>query len=230
MNTDDIEKNGLLELAAWTNQNNARFYENISIQEVKTLSIEGGLEDGCDLDLIKDYIDNAPSILEVGAGYGRVLNYLFKHNYPGKITAIERSKKFCKYLHNEFANKVQLYEADLLDFDINDKFDLILWMWTGIADFGEEEQCCILERLKEYLQPSSTMIVDTIPTSIKPFHTIQAEENYHILKRLNIPHYGYFPTSEQVHNYGSLLQFKKIISQEYQSTTNRKRLLYFLFN
>src|SRR5262245_7580327 len=124
----------------WVNDNNNLFYENISIEANITNSILGGLESGVDLDLIKSYIESSNSILEVGAGYVRVINYLLDRKCPAKITAIECSNKLYKYLSHKYFDRINLIHADLKLFCPNENYDLILWLFSGISDFAKIEQ------------------------------------------------------------------------------------------
>jgi len=82
-----------IEVHRWQNDDNLLIYNAMPLSEFRNTAINGGLENGCALDQIAHYIFKASSILEVGAGYGRVIANLLNKGYSGKLTAIERDVK-----------------------------------------------------------------------------------------------------------------------------------------
>ncbi len=178
--------------------------------------------------MIADYIFNATSILEVGAGYGRVLNYLTNHKFLGKITAIERSKKCTNLLIKKFGNKINILNQDLKHLQIKNEFDLILWMFSGISDFSQSEQLPILTKLTESLTKNGKIILDAFSHSVKPVNAITASSQGYIIEDENKTLYGYIPSPQEIDNYAKVLGFKNIAHIPYQTTTNSKRILHIL--
>lgn len=60
-----------------------------------------------------EFIDNAASVLEAGAGYGRVIASILKQNYNGQITAIERNYKLYQHLQQYYGDKITLINEDI---------------------------------------------------------------------------------------------------------------------
>jgi hypothetical protein len=59
------------------NEKNFAFYNTIGVDPLVELSIRGGFNTYKDLELIDPYIQPLDTVLELGAAYGRCLDYLF---------------------------------------------------------------------------------------------------------------------------------------------------------
>jgi phospholipid N-methyltransferase len=213
---------------SWSNIDNSHYYEHVPYAIQKGFTIIGGLDVFSDLKLAKKYIDNAKSILEVGAGYGRVVDYLLQNNFRGKITAIEKSTKFFALLQSKYSNRVNLNLDDIATFTTKEKFDLILWMWSGISDFSKDEQIFVLRHLFNLLTDEGILILDTFSHSIKPANAITSHEQSYIIHVDECTLYGYIPSPEEVNGYSNHVGFKKVEYLPYKTVTNRDRALYIL--
>jgi len=211
----------------WTNYNNIPFYEEAAYGLLENLAIQGGLNKCCDLELIKPYIINTSSILEVGAGYGRVIEYLLANNFKGKLSAIERGMTFCEIIKNKFHNNINLFQADLLTFQTKEKFQTILWLWSGIADFSKKEQLATLYKLFSFLCENGLLIIDNIPHSVTPLKA-NSTKKQHINVRLGKENsYLYNVSSEEIIEYAKKIKaYVKIIN--YKTNTGRNRIIYLL--
>jgi SAM-dependent methyltransferase len=201
---------GFIMRTDWNNTDNKKFYEEISLETFENFAKLAGLDTGADLDQIQSYIDKASSILEIGAGYGRVIDLLLKRGYKGRLAAVERSSKFCQLLKTRFGDKITLYEGDIRDLVIPEKFDLILWLWSGISDFNHEEQLNLLKRHANH--DNVTAIIDTLIHKQIPLNAIEFN---HINKQYVIHTessfvYGYMPSPKEMLNYGKNLTCKSI--------------------
>ena len=219
----------------WINHNNNTFYETIKASGLKRFAIKGGLASGCDIELLTPYWQKAHSILEIGAGYGRVMDYLFKGGFSGKITAIERCDAMFDYLQTHYANhnQVKLFQDDINNLDEENnllgQFDLILWLWSGIADFSPLEQSIILQKLNNFLTKGGILIFDTMAENAIPLgteerdirihYTLKADEATIHMHRTPIP---------QLKEYAKEAGFSKLKHIPYHTTTNRERLLHVL--
>jgi len=211
------------------NVKNALFYDSISLDLLPDFSVRGGLESGCDLDLIANYIAHVNSILEVGAGYGRVISNLFKRGYNKNLVAIERSKKFCDLLRQNYDGKLEIINADIKSFEYSRQFDLILWLWSGICDFSQEEQGDVLLKIAGFLKKEGVLVVDSLLPSTLPANAETHNEKYAVIPGGNNSKlYVYTPSPEEIKAYSKTagLDFMKFIS--YKTTTNRNRMLYLL--
>jgi 16S rRNA (adenine1518-N6/adenine1519-N6)-dimethyltransferase len=65
------------------------------------------------------------SVLEIGAGDGRLTSQLLKAG-AGHIVAVELDEKLAKLLRQKFHSRVKIVEQDFLDFDESAKFNVII--------------------------------------------------------------------------------------------------------
>ncbi len=215
----------------WSNYDNAQFYENkLTTKKLKDFSSLGGLDEGSDVNLIMPYLNTATSVLEVGAGYGRVVDLLIKRGFKGKISAIERSGTFVKILNKKFKRKITLYHNTILNFESNDKFDVILWLWSGISDFCKPEQLSTIKCLSSYLKPNGRFFIDTLVHSKNPANAIdgdnQTDNQTYLIEIESQKVYGYMPSPKEMKEYAKSTGFQNIEYCEYKTKTGRLRNLH----
>lgn len=209
------------------NEKNSLFYDSIPLDLLPDFALRGGLDSGCDLDLIMNYIAKANSILEVGAGYGRVIFNLFEKGYDKKLVAIERSKRFCDLLKQNYDGKVEIINTDIKIFESSLQFDLILWLWSGICDFSQEEQIIILSRVASFLKKDGVLVVDSLLPSTQPANAETHNKKYSIIPGGNNSKlYVYTPSPEEMNTYSKIAGLDYMKSISYKTTTNRNRMLY----
>src|SRR5579872_830747 len=92
----------------WKNKDVIKWYKSIPVDLLRGYAVKGGLEDGCDIDIIYPYIANTNSLIEVGSAYGRVLKHLIRKEYPGKIYAVECSENFYNYLRTRYSKNAEI--------------------------------------------------------------------------------------------------------------------------
>ncbi len=216
------------DIPTWNNlTNQLNFYQKIPVLELlKQYAVEGGLESGADIDRAWNYIKNASTILEVGAGYGRVIKCLLARGYKGQITAVEHSEHMFKYMEENYRNKVNLFRENIVDFCHSEKFDTILWLWSGISDFTKEEQPAVMEKLFGLLQSGGTLIMDTFPCSAVPSNAITANNQTYTMKAMDCIASGYIPSPLEIKDYADHTGLVSVKPMEYVTSTNRKRMLY----
>jgi SAM-dependent methyltransferase len=213
----------------WTNASNVSFYQQVPIHYLKELAAKVGLDDCCDVKAIRShYVANASSILEVGPGFGRVLNYILSLGFQGSLAAIERIPNLIHFLKKEFGDRVEIFETDLLQFKTQKKFDLILWMWAGINEFTKAEQLLALRNLTNVLDPNGFLIFEIIPSNLESVTAKSVNDNnqYRILPTPYGLAYDFCPTPHEIEQYLITLNLKKVEIIQYQSRTNNKRLMY----
>ncbi|MCL5261539.1 MAG: class I SAM-dependent methyltransferase [Gammaproteobacteria bacterium] len=212
----------------WNNFCNAEFYAKLTSKEMEELANVAGLSDCHDLQLIIPHIINAQSVLEIGAGNGRVLKCLIKHGFRD-ISAIERDRKFCDILGKEFGKDVAIHCTDLHNFNTEKKFDAILWLWSGIVDFSRDEQYTILSRLSSLLTPGGVIAIDTVSQTPKPSkYYVYIKGKDYIIKIGDKIIFGYNPSRTDIKKYieGSNTYIK--CSKKYATISGRKRIFYIL--
>lgn len=213
----------------WKNENNLESYNSVSVEFLKNSAVKGGLDSGCDVDILKPYLAKANSVLELGAGYGRVLQNLILRGYSGEIVGVEQSNKFYQELKKIWASNIEIINSDIKSINSKKRFDLILFLWSGICDFAKEEQSKILLKIKSFLNPQGIVVLDTTPVLVKPLNASIAYDQYCLIKGDNNSVFSmYTPSVEDIKKYAKRtgLCYKKDIT--YLTATNRKRIMYIL--
>ena len=214
---------------SWSNDDNREFYRSITEKELRTIAIEGGLHSGCDLNNLVEFWKNASSILEIGAGYGRVIDYLIKHNYQGEITAIEQAEDLYAYLQTCFGQQANVIHANLMNIELGArKFDLILWLWSGLADFPKQHQALVIKKLTKHLVEGGTLIIDTFAMDEMPLYSKQLAKRNYTFCIDGRKKYIYEPNKKEIRKYAidaGLYTYKCI---DCYSDINRKRYLHVL--
>lgn len=211
----------------WSNSDNAAMYKKMPIDHLKKGATQGGLNNGCDIKAIVKYIKNAKSILEVGAGYGRTLNHITKNGFIGKLFALEREIKLCRFLKKQFP-QIPIIHADIRQFKIKHRFDLILWMWASLGEFSQAEQLPTLKNLISHLNTDGFLIFDSIPISCKTISGIAYDKHNRVILTPYGNDYVYLPSSHEIKFYAQKLNLlqKEIIT--YKTKTKKKRNLHVL--
>ena len=146
----------------WSNSENRKIYDQYDFNIVDSLLKRSGLGNNIDLELLQPYVIQSESILEVGAGLGRVLQFFIRNKFHGNLSAIEQSSSFCKSLANRFDKRVNIFQENLLEFHIQCKYSCILWLWCGVYDFNKDEQRDVLEKLVSSLEDDGILILDFV--------------------------------------------------------------------
>jgi len=212
----------------WKNRDNINYYENIPVDVLRELAIMGGLETGCDIDLIYEYIATKTSILEVGAAYGRVIRNILERGYSGKLCAIERSANFYKHLFAQFCDKAHIIHADFESLQPSKKVDIVLSMWSGISEFPKEQQLAIIKKMLSWLKPNGLAILDTISRTLIPKNVTVCKNQTYIVHSEYGTAYGYTPSNEEIDEYAKQLGIKNIRHINYKTTAGRDRVLHIL--
>lgn len=213
----------------WTNKDNLDYYENIPVELLQHYAAIGGFDNGCDVDVIyDDYIVHSTSILDVGSGYGRVLQHLLNRGYTGKITAIERSKKLYDFMLNKFANKVEILNCSVDDFICGTPFDIVLWMWSNISEWPQQEQAKELRLLSSFCKPGGFLILDTISHSITPINVTTYQTQSYVAETEYGTAYGYIPSLDEINGYAKEIGAISIKNIPYKTSTGRDRFIHIL--
>jgi spermidine synthase len=215
----------------WTNDAAKNYYSHVSIAEVQSVAKSSGLDDGCDVDLIMEYVKNPNSILEAGGGYGRVVNKLLERKYGEQIFTIERDAHFLKYLKSLFKNtdRVEICEGDIRTYNFGKiKFDLVTVMWSQISEYPKIEQKKVLVRLKSLLTPNGTLVVETIDHTTRPKAASYFENQTYAIEFNDVTIYGYVPSPEEMKKYSLEIGFSNFIEVPYTTKTDLKRMIYIM--
>ena len=146
---------------------NKLFYEKIGPIGLRDFGFKASIDICTDLKQLSPLINNSKRILEIGAGYGRVLDYLSKKNPNKSLIGLENCNSMIQYLNKKYSNLAKIIYGSVLDFSLNfPKPDLILWMWSGFGDLSFEEQKLSLKNIHKNSSENSTLIID-LPDIIK---------------------------------------------------------------
>lgn len=192
-------------------QNNIDCYESLSLDLMDTYLGVSGLKENPDLEFVWPYLSEVSSVLEVGAGYGRVLNFLIDKNFSGKITAVEQSSQCFNFLTKKFGGLADLYHTNIFDFYPKKRFDAILWMWCGIADLCSRDHPPIILRLFDMLEDDGVLVID----SMKLDDDMPQEE---VIEVNNKSMMRYHPSVEEIKKYSQSLRVKCIKHFEYKTS------------
>jgi SAM-dependent methyltransferase len=209
------------------NDDNLLFYNNIGLNPFMELSEIGGFSSCKDMELISSYIPKEASVLELGAGFGRCLNYFIEKGHTGKLTGVEYSKPLVEYLTESFKDKAEIINADIKRLDLPAKYDVALWMWSGIIDFAPEEQLECGKRIYHLLRAGGRLFIDvprlgvqTIASHIDSQHLVLTTEYGEI--------HAFIPDDSEMENIREMAGFQKLTKIEYATSTDKKRTIYIL--
>ncbi len=213
-----------------SNKTNKEFYHRIPLSVFQDFAEQGGFVACKDIDLVyNDYLASATSILEVGAGYGRVVDFLMKKKFSNSITAIEQAQELVEVLFKKYHSikNVHVLCFDLLNDAFKEKYDRVIWTFSGLVDFGKTEQEAMITKLSQALNENGFLIIE-IP-QLTTLTNAEFVEGQFI--KMQTP-YGiiesYIPNEVEIKMYAEHagLKLEKIIP--YQTITNKDRVIFVL--
>lgn len=209
-----------------TNDKNFLFYENIGVDTFKDLAEKGGFSTYHDLELAFPFIKSADSILEIGAGYGRCIDYLRKKGYKGKLIAVEQSTALVNHLKDRFSD-VNIMHGDIKKLELSQKVDSALWMWSGILDFSPEEQLLCLKRIAGLLTVKGNLAIDVPSLGHKTIASHLDEQNLHFETPFGTLD-CYIPSREEMEKMTKQAGFATLEEINYKTATGMPRTMYIL--
>ncbi len=211
------------------NDKNIDFYRKINIDKFKEIARLIGLDTKVDIDLIYPYIQSSKTLVELGAGYGRVIGALSEKKFEGQIIAFERSPELMGYLKTQFKDKsfdqkLTLVESDFKHFSLPSKADAVLWLWSGFLELSESEQAASVKHIAENLTPNGVLVIE-IPVEVKHIGTrtdhqrIKVETDWGTMD-------AYMPRYEELLMYAEMAGFEGVERIDYATATHLKRSIY----
>ena len=139
---------------------NEKFYENLTVEVLEDYAGRTfGIKNPSDIEQFKKFISCQKKVLEVGCGTGRIGNVLIPLcQYVG----VERSKKYLNVFKERLGKikGVDLRNVSFYDFGDEEKFDVVIFPWTIIGDFNEEEQKKIFHKVYGLLNLKGICLLD----------------------------------------------------------------------
>jgi hypothetical protein len=212
----------------FTNKENAAFYERMPAHLLRDrYEKQSRIESLSDVALLKLFWEDSCSLLEIGAGEGRVIDGLLQRNYSGMIFGLERCARLCKNLREKYVlNKnVKIIEQDLLDNKQLPCVDVALWLWSGMVEFNYDEQKEAIHKLGKYV--THTLCLD-VPRLGTKTNATEQHDNRGELREPWGTAYAYFPSQDEILSYTADSAFKLKQSVDVQTAPDRVRTLYIL--
>ena len=216
------------DVMAKVNEKNFDFYNRIGLDTFQSLAIAGGFNTFVDLEIAYRYINPNEKIVEIGAGYGRCIDFLLQKEHKGTIAAIEQSNVLYKHLEEKYKkNAVQIIEGDVFNIELLDKMDTALWMWSGIIDFAPEEQEAAIKHVATILTDKGKLFIDTPKIGTQTIASHLDEQ------RINLTtDFGriecYIPVFSEIKDFADKAGFVRVDEINYETSTEKKRTMYIL--
>ncbi|MFN3403696.1 MAG: class I SAM-dependent methyltransferase [Cytophagaceae bacterium] len=211
------------------NDRNINYYNNLGVNTLQQLAVVGGFNTCIDLDTVSKYINTNSSILELGAGYGRCIDYFIARSHKGKLIGVERSPVLFQYLIQKFdGTPVQLIEGDIKNLSLPVKVDVALWMWSGIIDFSKEEQEESFNKIYKLLNAEGKLIIDVPRIGFKTYAHHIDDQHLHVENE-----YGtldcFIPNVKDIKEMAKSAGFRKVEVMDYDTSTGKARTVYLVF-
>lgn len=112
-----------------------------------------------DLDFYREVCEGAERILELGCGYGRVLEHLAG---PGRtLVGLDQHEGLLARARARLGDRAELHQGDMRDFDLGQTFERVLIPYCGLYCLVEDEdvQAC-LRTAWRHLEPGGRLALD----------------------------------------------------------------------
>lgn len=211
----------------FNNERNKRFYEKIPEGTFEKYAKISGIEDALELDIVESCFSllDASSVLEIGAGNGRVVSGLLERGFSGVIHVIERCPRLVSFLRDKFRQDgVKFYQIDILNDELP-KAEYGLWLWAGIGEFNAEEQRRVVNNVANSV--SKGMVIDVVDLKSKTNATTTNGQYLEIDVEGNKLR-CYVPSGEDIRSYAENSNLDVLKAVHYETSNGRERDLYFL--
>lgn len=161
----------------FSNQSNGAYYETVDPPIQFKLSQIAGVDKCEDLQFLYTHghltlsLVSSNKVLEVGAGAGRVVDWLAQHCKYFHVTAVERSLQFVQELYKKksilraiLQSRAEVVADDIFNFSISSsgkKYYRIFWLWCGISDFTLLQQSHLIHCFSQMLTYDGQLIIET---------------------------------------------------------------------
>jgi len=140
---------------------NEEFYESLSIGDLERFAKKTFGTPPSDLKQILSIIKPDQTILEIGAGTGRLGLELVKKGF--NYTGVDKEERYLKIFREELNKdnlKATLVNTSFEDLDPKPRFDVIIFSWTVIGDFTKKDQEKALKKSFTHLNKEGICLID----------------------------------------------------------------------
>jgi len=145
--------------------NNDSFYKSLSIKNLEEFAVKTfGVNPPSDLVEILSLLKQNQSVLEIGAGTGRIGIELIKKGF--RYFGVDKQRKYLNVFKKRLKKEnINISNSTLLPIAFEElnkdlKFDIIIFSWTVIWDFSKQEQFKALERAYFHLNKKGKCLLD----------------------------------------------------------------------
>lgn len=138
------------------NKKTHQYYENMSKVIKSAIETRNKAKDSSQLDIafIRKYADACKTLLDLGSGSGLILNHIT--DLFEQIVAVEKYPALSRFINP--CEKIKLRTEDLLQFDTDEKFDMVT-CFAVMQLFGTEEAIDLYKKMFKFTAPAGTLIV-----------------------------------------------------------------------
>lgn len=211
----------------YNNDYDLKFFNQISHDDFINLAETCSVDDNCDIAQTMPYIKPNSTILDFGAGYGRVIEFLTRHLPKAKLYSIETCERLYKLVARKYPNCTTIY-GNILDDDNplqSIEYDNALIMWGTITSFAKQEQYLLVKRLCQSLKKNGLLFID-VPIIGKVNHINEINSIINNCNGNSL--YFHMPTKKDIAIYTK--ENKVTLTKTIKYTTKKKssRLIYIL--
>ena len=133
-----------------------RYYSNLAERIKNPLETRNKSLDFTDFDVefVRRYSNINYSLLDLGSGTGLLVNRLIKDFH--RIVAVEKYIEFSNFILK--SDKIEIINADLLNFEIIDKFNIVT-VFGVMNFFSSSEAESIYKKIFDWICPNGKLII-----------------------------------------------------------------------
>ncbi|MCS7005247.1 MAG: class I SAM-dependent methyltransferase [Cytophagales bacterium] len=207
-------------------EGNYEFYRRIQIPIFQHYAKLTGMDTGKDIDIIYPMIEKSTLVVELGAGYGRSVQFLLQKGFCGRLVLVERVPEMIEYLKQAFP-PLEILQTDIRYLQLPFQADVLLWLWSGILELSRQEQTQTVQQLYKNLKKGGLLFIEA------PYQRIQVVGSHTSEKLIKLEtEWGtltaYLPSPEEVESDARLAGFSSFKKILYRSQTDLERVIYLL--